>query len=640
MYFAINGGDAAFGADVILKDLHFEIRDKQKVAVVGRNGCGKSTLLRLISGEIELENVPDNGGISKSENTVIGYLKQISFEDENITFEEEVKKAFSNIFAIRDEMETLLKKIEENANDEDVLRYTALEEHFKLLGGYYYQKEYETVVKKFGFTKQDQLKKIGEFSGGQRTKIAFVKLLLSKPDILLLDEPTNHLDISTVEWLEEYIKAYPCAVVIVSHDQMFLDRTVEIVYEIEYGNIHKYYGNYSKFTVLKSQDAVRKQKEYERYKAEVARLEQLVDRFRYKATKAAMAQSKIKAINRMEVPEEVISSDNRGFYMDITPATESGEKVLEVKDLSVGYTTALATLSFTLLKGQRLGCIGDNGKGKSTLLKTLVGKVEKLGGIYNYGVNVQIGYFDQQLAQYVSEKTVLDDYWDEFPYLTHTQARNDLGAFLFRGEDVFKPVNVLSGGERVRLCLCKILKKRPNLLVLDEPTNHMDIIGKETLEEMLKGYTGTVICVSHDRYFIKEICDSLLCFENGNATYYPFGYSQYEQQRRVVKEEIKTESDNTAEVKKVKEKHFSPLKELSKVTKALSKKEESILLLEEEIDSLKNEISENSSDYEKLVLLTSELEIKENQLGCMYSEWEELSAKKEDLESRCPKKEH
>ena len=345
MYFAINGGDAAFGADVILKDIHFEIRDKQKVAVVGRNGCGKSTLLRLISGEIELENVPDKQGISKSENTVIGYLKQISFEDENITFEAEVKKAFSNIFAIRDEMEILLKKIEEKANDEDVLRYTALEEQFKLLGGYYYQKEYEIVVKKFGFTKEDQLKKIGEFSGGQRTKIAFVKLLLSKPDILLLDEPTNHLDISTVEWLEEYIKSYPCAVVIVSHDQMFLDRTVEVVYEIEYGNIHKYFGNYSAFTVLKKQDTARKQKEYERYKAEVERLSALVDRFRYKATKAAMAQSKIKAIERMEVKEEVTLADSRGFYMDITPATESGEKVVEVEELAVGYAAAVVLVT-------------------------------------------------------------------------------------------------------------------------------------------------------------------------------------------------------------------------------------------------------------------------------------------------------
>ncbi len=362
MYFSVVDGQFAFGEKTVINNVNFEIKDKQKIAVVGRNGCGKTTLLRVINGELEITK----GTISKSDGITVGYLKQIVFKDENITFETEVKKAFSKLFKMRDEMELLVEKMKSDSSIELASRYTSLEEYFKLLGGYYYQKEYEIIVKKFGFTKEDTKKKLCEFSGGQKTKIAFIKMLLSKPDILLLDEPTNHLDIETVEWLEEYLKNYPCSVVLVSHDRLFLDKIADIVYEIEYGEITKYNGNYSKFCEIKKNDFALKKKRYEQYKKETERLNELIDRFRYKATKAAMAQSKIKYLERMEVVSDPENFDTRCFKMDITPAVESGNSVLDIKNLSVGYEKVLATVNLSLKKAQKLGVIAGDGVGNST----------------------------------------------------------------------------------------------------------------------------------------------------------------------------------------------------------------------------------------------------------------------------------
>ncbi len=624
VHYSVSDGQISFGEKVIMNNINFEIKDKQKIAVVGRNGCGKTTLLRLINGELELShgNISENGVYS------VGYLKQIVFEDEKVTFENEVKKAFEKLFKMREEMEELVLKMRTDTSVETALRYTSLEEHFKLLGGYYYQKEYEIIVKKFGFTKEDTKKKLCEFSGGQKTKIAFVKMLLSKPDILLLDEPTNHLDIETVSWLEEYLKTYPCAVVIVSHDRLFLDKIAEVVYEIEYGEITKYNGNYSKFCEIKKNDFALKKKRYEQYKKETERINELIERFRYKATKAAMAQSKIKYLERMEVVEDPANFDTRCFKMDITPTIESGERVLDVKNLSVGYDKELATVNFSLTKGQKLGVIGGNGVGKSTLLKTLVSKVNALSGDYIFGTNVKTGYFDQNFAQYFSNKTVLEDYWDEFPTLTQTEVRNDLGAFLFRGEDVFKPVTVLSGGEKVRLSLCKIFKRKPNLLILDEPTNHMDILGKETLEDMLKTYSGTVICVSHDRYFIKQVCDSLLVLNGKTAEYFPFGFDEYSKKIKVVQEMQEIET-----AKKPKKANTSPLKELARLDTATKKLEKQIAVLEEENEQLKGELlkEDNLSDYKKLTELDAKIKETETVLTTLYSEWETVVLKRDEL---------
>ena len=531
MLYQISNGAVAFGDDVILHSIDFEIRNTEKIAIVGRNGCGKTTLLKLISGEVEMEKLDsdESAFIAKAGNPEIGYLKQIAFDDPDVTLEQEVRKCFVKMDERKAELARAAAELEHDYSDEKVARYTAMEEAFKDDGGYYYEKEYEVMIRKFGFSDDERKKPIRDFSGGQQTKIAFIKLLLSKPDILLLDEPTNHLDVTTIEWLEGYLKSYPKAVVVVSHDRMFLDNVVDVVYEIEYGTARRYPGNYTNFIARKKENYDKQMKDHIAQQKEIERLQRMVTRFKGKPTKTSMAQSKQKAIDRMVIIEAPDKYDNKTFHANFQPEKETGNDVLYTSELAIGYDHPLSVVSLDLKRGEKLGILGGNGLGKSTFLKTIVGKIPALSGEYRFGTNVQIGYFDQQMAMYTSNKTVLDDFWDEYPNLTETEARNALGAFLFSGEDVFKNVNMLSGGEKVRLALCKILKTRPNVLVLDEPTNHMDIVGKETLESMLKDYTGTLIFVSHDRYFVKKVATQLLVFEDGTTNLYQFGYEQYQE---------------------------------------------------------------------------------------------------------------
>mgnify|MGYP004634076055 CR=1 FL=1 len=531
MLYQISNGAVAFGDDVILHSIDFEIRNTEKIAIVGRNGCGKTTLLKLISGEVEMEKLDsdESAFIAKAGNPEIGYLKQIAFDDPDVTLEQEVRKCFVKMDERKAELARAAAELEHDYSDEKVARYTAMEEAFKDDGGYYYEKEYEVMIRKFGFSDDERKKPIRDFSGGQQTKIAFIKLLLSKPDILLLDEPTNHLDVTTIEWLEGYLKSYPKAVVVVSHDRMFLDNVVDVVYEIEYGTARRYPGNYTNFIARKKENYDKQMKDHIAQQKEIERLQRMVTRFKGKPTKTAMAQSKQKAIERMVIIEAPDKYDNKTFHANFQPEKETGNDVLYTSELAIGYDHPLSVVSLDLKRGEKLGILGGNGLGKSTFLKTIVGKIPALSGDYRFGTNVQIGYFDQQMAMYTSNKTVLDDFWDEYPNLTETEARNALGAFLFSGEDVFKNVNMLSGGEKVRLALCKILKTRPNVLVLDEPTNHMDIVGKETLESMLKDYKGTLIFVSHDRYFVKKVATQLLVFEDGTTNLYQFGYEQYQE---------------------------------------------------------------------------------------------------------------
>lgn len=628
MLVKITNGCVAFGANTILSNIDFEINEGEKVALVGRNGCGKTTLLKLISGEYELAKL-DNGEASSiitARNITIGYLKQITFEDETFTLEEEVKKAYKEILDMEVRMEKLLSEMESGSNNSAVKKYSELQERYNLLGGYTYKKEYESAIKQFGFTNEDKSKALSEFSGGQRTKIAFIKLLLSKPDLLVLDEPTNHLDINAIEWLEEYLKSYKKSVLIVAHDREFLDKIVGSVYEIERGKITKYAGNYSAFAEKKRVEWEIQQKKHIEQQKEIAHLSGLVERFRYKATKAAMAQSKIKQLERMDVIEAPELADTNSFHADFEPEYQSVQLVLSVKDLKIGYGETLSTVSLNITRGEKIGIIGGNGLGKSTFLKTIVGAIPQLGGTYSIGDKVKIGYFDQHMAQYKSDKTVLDEYWDEFPNLTQTEVRGALGAFLFTQEDVFKPVNALSGGEKVRLELCKILKRRPNFLILDEPTNHMDIIGKETLEKMLMDYTGTVLFVSHDRYFVKQIASSVLVFDNGNVDYYPFGYEHYLEQ--AAKKSAEKEKFTVKEKSK-KKKFTTPGKEKAKMEARIKKLEILFQECDEKIAKLEKELQSEEviSDYVRLTELQEELMAQEELNMSYLKEWDELQDK-------------
>ena len=634
MQYKIQNGAVVFGADVILKNINFDIKNTEKIAIVGRNGCGKTTLLKLIAGEVDLHKRDSDEDIFivKSGNPEIGYLKQMAFEDKTITMEEEVRKAFSKIIAMQKELEEKRRIMESEPTEQNIKVYTALHEQFVYLGGYYFEKEYEIVLKEFGFTKEDKKKRLEEFSGGQQTKIAFVKMLLSKPDILLLDEPTNHLDMRTIEWLEQYLKDYKRAVVIVSHDRMFLDRIVDVVYEIEYKTPKRYVGNYTAFMEQKKLNYEKQLKDYKEQQAEIARLNEIVDKFKNKPTKVAMTRSKLKQIEHMDKIEMPDSFDTKSFHTNLTPLVETGKDVLSVRNLVIGYDTPLATISMEAKKGKKYGIIGGNGIGKSTFLKTLTGKVNSLGGEFSFGPKVAIGYFDQQMAQYSSDKQVLDDYWDEFPTLTQTEVRNELAAFLFTGDDVFKRVNMLSGGEKVRLALCKIFKTRPNVLIFDEPTNHMDIIGKETLEQMLLSYEGTVLFVSHDRYFVKRIADELLALEDGHVEYYAYGYEEYEEKNALRHAKYLEEMAFTKEapgidnknVKEDKPKNYNPGKEESKRRRKLEKLEGEIAALEEEIETLKEELSmpENSTDYTRLQEIQQKIDSQEEKLLSLMEEWE------------------
>ncbi len=633
MLYQIHNGSVMYGAETILRDINFEVRNnREKIAVVGRNGSGKTTLLKLILGEIELvkRDSDEDIYIAKTGDPKIGYLKQMTFDDESLTLEEEVKKVFKPIKDIERSMEEMVVRMETDHSPELVERYTKLQEQFNYIGGYYYEKEYEVVLKKFGFTNDDKKKPLSEFSGGQLTKIAFVKLLLEKPDILLLDEPTNHLDIETVEWLEGYLKDYPRAVVLVSHDRMFLDNIVDVVYEIEYGKIKRYSGNYTKFMELKRAAFEKQKKDYEAQQQEIKRLEAIVERFKNTPTKVAMTRSKLKAIEHMEKIDCPDRYDTKSFHASFIPRRETGKDVLFTDKLGIGYTDLLETISLDMKKGEKIGIIGGNGIGKSTFLKTIINEINPLSGEYKFGVNVDIGYYDQQMARYSSEKTVLDDYWDEFPRLTETEARNDLGAFLFTGEDVFKQVNMLSGGERVRLALCKIFKTGPNFLILDEPTNHMDIVGKETLESMLKDFDGSVIFVSHDRYFVKSVATRVLEFTKSGVNNFAFGYEEYEEKKKkerdaeglsFTQDTVKCETPKT----NVPKQNISnnPGKERAKIQKRIEKLEAEIAAKEAFTESKKLELQnpEFASNYGKLTEIQGEIDAAEEEILELMDEW-------------------
>lgn len=632
MLYQISGGSVAYADNYIIKDINFEIRNTEKIAVVGRNGCGKTTFLKLITGELDLEKKDSEGGISAAGNPVIGYLKQMTFEDNNVLLSDEIRKVFKPIIEMKQRMDILLKEIDENPSDDKVAEYSGLEERFTYLGGYRYEKDYEMITQKFGFTKEDLAKKLSEFSGGQRTKIAFIKLLLSKPDILLLDEPTNHLDISTISWLEGYLKEYPRAVVVVSHDRMFLDRVADVVYEIEHQKIKRYPGNYSQFMERKKADFEKQEKDYLAQQKEIERLNTIVDKFKNKPTKVAMTRSKLKAIEHMDKIDRPETADTRAFSTKLEPLKVSGNDVLYVENLAIGYDSVLTKASFDIKKNQKVGIIGGNGLGKSTLLKTIMEMIPKKGGKYKFGYNVEIGYFDQQMAQYTSDKMVIDELWDEFPTLTETEVRNILGGFLFRGEDVFKQVSMLSGGEKVRLALAKIFQTRPNFLILDEPTNHMDIIGKETLEEMLINYEGTVLFVSHDRYFVNRIADSLIIFENGITTYFPYKYSDYEEKygKENVNQSNSLVFNSNQSVTPDKEKkpdeeknYYNPGKEKAKKERRIARLEQLIDENEQKIASLQEELAnpELASDYVKLAEIQAKIEELEKQNEEYMDEW-------------------
>ena len=613
----------------VIYQADFVIHENEKIALIGRNGCGKTTLLKVLTGEVECQKGEDDApyGVFTSGNPVIGFLKQTSNDDKSKTMLDEILEAYSHLLGIEADMESALLALQTDSCDQNVKRYSRLCEQFEIEGGYTYKKEYLTAVKKFGFSNEDMKKPLCEFSGGQRTKIALLKLLLSKPDVLLLDEPTNHLDLEAIEWLENYLCAYKKSCVIVSHDRMFLDKIVNVVYEIEYGETKRYTGNYTSFMVQKQQAYDKALKDSIMRKKEIDRLTALVEKFRYKANKAAMAQAKLKQIERIGEVGTPSNFDTATFRSNFQPERETVEKAVVIDKLVFGYDKPLGEVDTIVKRGQKVGIIGQNGTGKSTLVKTIVHKLKPLGGSTTFGLHAQVGYFDQTSTQSFSTLSVLEDFQNEFPMLSNTEARSALGAFMLTGDDVFKRICDLSGGEKVRLALCKILRKKPNILILDEPTNHMDIIGKETLERLLSNYTGTVITVSHDRYFINRVCSRLIVFNDGKIELFDGKYSEYESRKTA--SESGDNQGKSVEVKK-KEKPVSQSKEEARRAHRMSFLEEKMNVINEQISSLQDVMHNDESvytDYVKIAEIESQIAALKEKLAPIEEEWLELSEK-------------
>jgi hypothetical protein len=656
MRYQIRHALVQYGAETIIEDVNFDIHDHEKIAIVGRNGCGKTTLLKLIAGDITMANIDsdESCGIAMAGNQKIGYLRQISFEDQEISVENEILKVFEPVFACERRMKELTDIMETDHDQKWMYEYSSLQDQMEAMGGYTYRRDMETMFQKFGFDLKDITRPIGTFSGGQQTKVAFIKLLLSRPDIMLLDEPTNHLDLPTIEWLEGYLKNYNKAVVIVSHDRMFLDRIIDVTYEIEYHRIKRYPGNYTTFMKLKEEAALKQEKDYEEQQKEIKRLTEWIEKWRNTPTKVASVHSKEKQLEHMVLIEKPRRFDTKAFRGQFLPRTTSYTDVLTLKALEIGYDHVLSKVSFTLKKGERVAIIGENGKGKSTLLKTLMGQIPPLGGSYTVGTGVEAGYFDQQAAVAESmypDKTVLNDFWDMYPTLKEVEVRNALGSFLFTGEEVFKTLGQLSGGEKVRLALCKMFKMRPNLLILDEPTNHMDLIGKEALENMLKNYTGTILFVSHDRYFIKEIATGMLDFKQDKTVFYDCGYEEYLE--RLQKEELKQQqlnqakeeaernekkSDKTPTLNDVfdKKTYYNPGKILSRLKQQMAKYEKQLEESEQRLADLQMQIMDPAlaSDYTKLMELEEQKQKEEQNQESLLERMLETETELEEMQQQ------
>lgn len=626
MRIEIINGSVEYDGNTVLSEINFSVSDKEKIALVGRNGSGKTSILKCIGGEVPLVSGTGDEKFSFSISGApkIGYLQQVSLNDE-LTLRQEILSAYKDVVGLENKLQILLDKMSENPSDENVGAYSRAMERFENIGGYLYKKEYLTAVSKFGFSAEDLDKKLSCFSGGQRTKIALMKLLLEKPDVLLLDEPTNHLDIAAVEWLEGYLKNYKNSVVIVSHDRMFLDRIVGVVYEIEYGVTTRYKGNYTAFLAQKQQAYDKALKDAKWKSAEIDRLRKIAERFRYKATKAAMAQSKLKEIERLGTVETPRRFDTSTFASSFQPEYESVRDALFVKDLVFGYDKPLGEISLAVERGQKIGVIGSNGTGKSTLLKTITGLIPPLSGDVRFGVKTRVGYFDQTIAATKSELSVLEDFRAEFPELNDGEIRKTLGGFLLSGDDVFKCVKDLSGGEKVRLALSKIFRRRPNFLILDEPTNHMDIIGKETLEKLLMDFSGTVIVVSHDRYLINRVAKSLIVFENGGVRYFDGTFDEYEEKEKETTEEVAKEKPE--KTKKTGGERYVESKEEARRKHRVEFLEKKITALEEELSRAQAKLDDETvnTDYKKVMAVEEEIKTIEEKLDPLITEWTELS---------------
>jgi len=609
MILEITQGEKSFGANNVFSELNFLVKEQEKIALIGRNGSGKTTLLRIIEGSEKL----DTGRLIKSNKIDIGYLSQTVVVDAHSTVKDYLKLAFNDLLEIENKLIEMEEMLATDYQAVNMQEYAKLQSYFEQHEGYNIDYLIASVFTRFGFSEADLSKKVTDFSEGQKTKISFVKLLLRKPDLLLLDEPTNHLDLETIEWLEDYLKNYPKTLIIVSHDRFFLDCICNVTYEMELGKTTRYGGNYTFFQQEKKAAMIQEEKIFRNQKEEIERLETIIEKFRYKKSKAAFAQSKIKYLQRMD-KVELTKTNEKTFKADFGIKTKGGKTVCVLNEYEIGYKKPLAKINLDIMRNQRIGVIGPNGCGKSTLLKSIANKIPSLGGESNFGHQISLGYFDQQLSVIDRNNNVIEELWESQPNLTRTEIRSILGQFLFSNDDVFKKIDNLSGGEKVRLAFAKLMMEENNFLVLDEPTNHLDILSKEALEEALLKYDGTIMFVSHDRYFLARLADSLLVFSKGNFQYFPYGYQEYQDRNKDVKKSVAANKEKKIEVTTV-----NPEKTLKKLEKQITKVENTLKSLED----LGFE-QEYYSDFLKMQQLQERIDEEDDKLKSLLKKWEQL----------------
>ena len=614
-----------FSDGVLFKDAAFQVEENDRIGLIGSNGTGKTTLFKLITGEY----TPQEGGIVRGKDVRIGYMEQYLECEDNLTVYEEVLKVFSDVSEMEKELEEITKKLENNSDLSLIERQLHLTEEIERRDGLVYKAKSRSALIGLGFKESELDSPVKNLSGGQRSKVSLCKLLLSNANLILLDEPTNNLDIDAINWLEDFLGKYRGAVIVVSHDRYFLDKITFLTMEIAHKKITMTKGNYSVFQKLKAERELSIEREYEKNIAEIKRIEGIIEqqkRFNQERNYITIA-SKEKQIERIKadliVPDKALASVRFSFNSEV----RSGDNVLTVFDLEKSFPQKplFKNLNLSINREDKMFLLGPNGCGKSTFLKILNKEVSQDSGIIKFGTNVKIGYFDQNIDKLSSDKTVLDEVWDMYKFMDQTEIRSALALFLFRGDDVFKKVSVLSGGERAKIALLKIMLSKPNFLILDEPTNHLDINSREVLEEALLNYDGTLLVVSHDRYFINKLSNKIVHLTHDGAVSIDGNYDTYLEFKENNQKPVEKEKKETTKVNTYK---------LQKEQQALERKRNSrISKIEKEIEEKENEISEiqnllelpeTSADYEKLLELTAKFDSLKNELDELYSEWEKL----------------
>ena len=627
-----------FGADTLFENIHLEVASKARIGLVGRNGAGKSTLLKIIA-EIE---TPDAGQVIKNKQATLGYLAQDTGLDSTETIWNEMLKAFEGVRNMEQRMREVEVAIgetpESNSRYASLMKeYDQLQHDFNDQNGYGYENEIRSVLHGFKFDESFYDKEISTLSGGQKTRLALARMLLVKPDILILDEPTNHLDIETLAWLEDYLQGYAGALLIVSHDRYFLDRVVNEIYEISRHKIRHYKGNYSRYLDLKAAQLASDWKAYEKQQDEIGKLEDFVARNLVRASTTKRAQSRRKALDKMERLDRPDGKEKSAKFMfDIDKV--SGNVVLQLEEAAIGYEKTLAEpVDLDIRREDAIALVGPNGIGKSTLLKSLIGQLPFIKGDPHFGTNVSIGYYDQGQADLHGNKTILAELWDEHPTTPEKDIRSVLGGFLFSGEDVEKTIPLLSGGEKARVALAKLSMNKENFLILDEPTNHLDIDNKEVLENALIDYQGTLLFVSHDRYFINRIANKVIELSPEGSKLYLGDYDYYLEKKKE-EEEIAELQAKEIEPVEAPKKRFYQDKEQQKLIRSLKRKietiEENLSLLDEKIAELETQMSQPAvlNDHVQLLAFTNELEAKKAEQEEQLASWEELSLELEEFE--------